>query len=242
VINNILFKILMIFIGVVDLNNKKKVLNFFRKKLNTSLINIIDIGAHKGETIDLFLKNFNIEKIYSFEPNKNLFNTLIKKKYNSNKVKLLNLGVGKKPENKELNIFKDTSSSTLNDINENTEYFKRKKKIMTFFFPNENFLKEKQMVEICNLSEFINQEKIKKIDILKIDTEGYEFNIISGISNLDFKNIKFIYFEHHYDLMIKKDYKFYDINKLLKKNNFKKKYKLRMKYRKSFEYIYENSN
>ena len=55
-INNILFKILMIFIGVVDLNNKKKVLNFFRKKLNTSLINIIDIGAHKGETIDLFLK------------------------------------------------------------------------------------------------------------------------------------------------------------------------------------------
>ena len=232
----------MIFIGVVDLNNKKKVLNFFRKKLNTSLINIIDIGAHKGETIDLFLKNFNIEKIYSFEPNKNLFNTLIKKKYNSNKVKLLNLGVGKKPENKELNIFKDTSSSTLNDINENTEYFKRKKKIMTFFFPNENFLKEKQIVEICNLSEFINQEKIKKIDILKIDTEGYEFNIISGISNLDFKNIKFIYFEHHYDLMIKKNYKFYDINKLLKKNNFQKKYKLKMKYRKSFEYIYENSN
>jgi len=173
VINNILFKILMIFIGVVDLNNKKKVLNFFRKKLNTSLINIIDIGAHKGETIDLFLKNFNIEKIYSFEPNKNLFNTLIKKKYNSNKVKLLNLGVGKKPENKELNIFKDTSSSTLNDINENTEYFKRKKKIMTFFFPNENFLKEKQMVEICNLSEFINQEKIKKIYIIKIYTEGY---------------------------------------------------------------------
>ena len=232
----------MIFIGVVDLNNKKKVLNFFRKKLNTSLINIIDIGAHKGETIDLFLKNFNIEKIYSFEPNKNLFNTLIKKKYNSNKVKLLNLGIGKKTGNKELNIFKDTSSSTLNDINENTEYFKRKKKIMTFFFPNENFLKEKQMVEICNLSEFINQEKIKKIDILKIDTEGYEFNIISGISNLDFKNIKFIYFEHHYDLMIKKNYKFYDINKLLKKNNFQKKYKLKMKYRKSFEYIYENSN
>ena len=80
VINNILFKLLMTFIDLVDRNNKKKIVNFFQKKLDKSLINVIDIGAHKGETIDLFLKNFKISKIYSFEPNKNLFNDLIKKK------------------------------------------------------------------------------------------------------------------------------------------------------------------
>ena len=112
---------------------------------------------------------------------------------------------------------------------------------MSFFLQNENFFKDKQTVNICNLSEFIKEKKIEKIDILKIDTEGYEFNIIDGISETDFRNIKFIYFEHHYDLMINKGYKFSDINELLKKNKFQKKYKLRMKYRKSFEYIYENS-
>ena len=231
----------MTFIDLVDRNNKKKIVNFFQKKLDKSLINVIDIGAHKGETIDLFLKNFKISKIYSFEPNKNLFNDLIKKKYNSEIIILSNLGVGKISEKKELNIFKDTSSSTLNSINENSEYFKRKNKIMSFFLQNENFFKDKQTVNICNLSEFIKEKKIEKIDILKIDTEGYEFNIIDGISETDFRNIKFIYFEHHYDLMINKGYKFSDINELLKKNKFQKKYKLRMKYRKSFEYIYENS-
>ena len=113
---------------------------------------------------------------------------------------------------------------------------------MSFFNPSENFFKEKQSANICNLSEFIFKEKIKKIDILKIDTEGYEYSIINGLNNLDLKKIKFIYFEHHYDMMILKGYKFSDINKILVKNNFIKKYKLRMKFRKSFEYIYENLN
>ena len=74
---------------------------------------------------------------------------------------------------------------------------------------------------------------------MKIDTEGFEYNILKGIEKEDFNKISFIYFEHHYDTMISKNYKFSDINFLLKKNNFVKKYKIRMSYRKSFEYIYE---
>jgi len=97
-----------------------------------------------------------------------------------------------------------------------------------------------QEIDIINLSEFL-LSKENKIDILKIDTEGYEFNILKGISKEDFKKIKLIYFEHHYDLMIEKGYKFSDINNLLKINNFTLKYKLRMKFRKSFEYIYESN-
>ena len=99
---------------------------------------------------------------------------------------------------------------------------------------------DSQEIEVINLSEFL-LKKENKIDILKIDTEGYEFNILKGISKEDFKKIKFIYFEHHYDLMIDKKYKFSDINKLLKSYNFTLKYKLRMKFRKSFEYIYESN-
>ena len=41
--------------------------------------------------------------------------------------------------------------------------------------------------------------------------------------------------------MINKGYKLSDINKLLNENNFYKKYKLKMEFRKSFEYIYENA-
>ena len=66
------------------------------------------------------------------------------------------------------------------------------------------------------------------------------WDFLKGISNEYFSKIKFILFEHHYDLMIKKKYKFYDINKILVNQNFKQKLKLKMKFRKSFEYIYEN--
>ena len=81
---------------------------------------------------------------------------------------------------------------------------------------------------------------INYIDILKIDTEGYEYNILCGLSESNFKNIKYIYFEHHYDLMITKNYKFNDINTLLKNNNFKLVFKIKMRCRKTFEYIYLN--
>ena len=47
--------------------------------------------------------------------------------------------------------------------------------------------------------------------MLKMDTEGYELSVLKGVE-INHHKIKFIYFEHHYDDMIKKNYKFSDIN------------------------------
>ena len=63
--------------------------------------------------------------------------------------------------------------------------------------------------------------------------------ILEGLND-SIKMIKFIYFEHHYDDMIIKDYKFRDIHNYLSSFNFKQVYKSKMFFRKSFEYIYEN--
>ena len=59
-------------LSLADLPNKLKIKKFFKTKLYNNTLTVIDIGAHKGETINFFLKNFNISKIYSFEPNKDL--------------------------------------------------------------------------------------------------------------------------------------------------------------------------
>tara|TARA_B100001121_G_C18655097_1_gene606033 strand:- start:54 stop:746 length:693 start_codon:yes stop_codon:yes gene_type:complete len=224
-------------ISFIDYFDKLRILKFFKKNLDDNKINVIDIGAHKGETIKFFLNNFNVNKIFVFEPNEKLFSK-IKKRFVDRRIHLFNLGVGFKNERKNLNLTIDSASSTINEINTNTEYFKRKKKFLVFG-KKKSFFLGVQDIEVVNLSEFI-LKKEKKIDILKIDTEGYEFNILKGIHQLDFKKIRFIYFEHHFDLMIEKKYKFRDINELLKKNNFSLKYKLKMKFRKSFEYIYES--
>ena len=225
-------------INLIDFFDKVKILKFFKKNLDNKSINVIDIGGHKGETLKFFLNNFNIKKIYVFEPNKNLFDK-IKKEFIDKRVKVFNFGVGLRNDRKNLNITIDSASSTINKINTNTKYFKRKKKFL-LFGKKKSFFLGIQNIKVVNLSEFI-LNKEKNIDILKIDTEGYEFNILKGIHATDFKKIRFIYFEHHYDLMIDKKYKFKDINELLKNNNFSLKYKLKMKFRKSFEYIYESN-
>ena len=53
--------------------------------------------------------------------------------------------------------------------------------------------------------------------------------------------MKYIYFEHHYDDMIVKDYTFRDINSILSSYGFKRVFKSKMYFRKSFEYIFENT-
>ena len=87
------------------------------------------------------------------------------------------------------------------------------------------------------VKDYIKQKNIQKIDFIKIDTEGYEYEILIGLED-KIQLVNTIMFEHHYDNMIKKNYTFSDINDLLVKNNFKKIYKSRMPFRKTFEYIY----
>ena len=72
---------------------------------------------------------------------------------------------------------------------------------------------------------------------MKIDTEGYELNVIKGFGK-NIKKVDLILFEHHYDLMIKKEYKFRDINRYLVGEGFQLKHKFKMPLRKTFEYIY----
>ena len=60
--------------------------------------------------------------------------------------------------------------------------------------------------------------KINKIDLIKIDTEGHEFNVLqSGKSIL--KNIKYLLIEINYHYMYL-GYKRHQIERFLKKNKF----------------------
>ena len=61
-LGNFFLKILMSIIDIIDLQNKSKIVKFFKDKFDNKAINIFDIGAHKGETIDLFYKNLNVNK------------------------------------------------------------------------------------------------------------------------------------------------------------------------------------
>ena len=59
-----LFKAIL---NLIDFFYQKKIINFFKKNMDSNMQLLLDIGSHKGETIEIFLKNFNIKNIYSFE-------------------------------------------------------------------------------------------------------------------------------------------------------------------------------
>ena len=80
-------KIVIIILNFLDYFQQKKILNLINKKFSKPLL-VFDVGAHYGETIKLFLKNLNIEKIYSFEASPQNFQILKKKSIRFNQTKL----------------------------------------------------------------------------------------------------------------------------------------------------------
>ena len=59
-------KIVLIFIDFFDFFHKKKIINFLKNKNLIYFPTVFDVGAHKGESIVLFLSNFKVDKIISF--------------------------------------------------------------------------------------------------------------------------------------------------------------------------------
>ena len=233
------YKLAKHILSYFDSFSKKKVSDFLIKKNNGKIPVLIDVGSHHGESIKFFSKNFKINKILGFEPDKENFEILKKKINKYQNIKIYNIALGE--YNGFINFKKhyDSESSTVVEINQNSNYFKRKNYYLDFFNSKKKFFEEKK-IEINSLENIIGHNEFKVIDLVKIDTEGYDFHVIKGLGKL-IQKVKFIYFEHHFHDMLKKDYKYYDIDNYLKINNFKKVFKTKMFFRKTFEYIYSNN-
>ena len=226
-------------LNIFDTFQQKKILNFFKNNLKKDIV-LFDIGAHHGETVKFFLNKFNLKEIHCFEASPINFEILKKNLKNldiKQNIYLNNIGAGEKKKSIFLNQTQESSSSTINTFNQNSNYLKKKLKILNI--KNLDKYYKKIPIDVISIDEYVMDKKIENIDILKIDTEGYEYDIIKGI-NMSNKFIKFIYFEHHYDDMIVKNYKFGDIHNFLRNKGFKMIKKSKMIFRKSFEYVYEN--
>ena len=230
-------KLLHFIISLFDRSNKIKIINFFKRKFNNNILVLVDVGAHHGETVDLFNKNFNVKSVISFEPSPKNYNKFLKKSRNIKNLKLYNLALGNEKKIIDFSDHFETQSSTPTKINKNSKYLKKK-----FFYLNpfnNNKIINIVKVKMDRLDNVLRQLNLKEIDILKIDTEGYDFNVIKGLGE-SIRFVKYIYFEHHFHDMLIKGYNLTDIHNYLIKHNFKKVLKCKMKFRKTFEYIYCN--
>ena len=132
-------KLILLLLNFFDFFYQKRIIKFLSKKNLTNIETLFDVGGHKGESINLFLSNMKVKKIISFEASPLNFRFLEKsrehysKKFNKTEIMIENIALGS--ENKEIDFkqFDESSSSTLNDINEESSYFKRKFNLLDFF-------------------------------------------------------------------------------------------------------------
>ena len=224
-----------------DLYYQLKLFSFLKKKNFISFETFFDIGAHEGESIVLFSKHFDIKKIYSFEASPENYKKLLNNKdsiqsrFKKLEINLENFAVGDSKNKLKIKHFSESSSSTMNDINLKSQYFKKKNFFLNLKDNSSTKIFEIEQIKLC---DYMEKKKIFKVDFLKIDTEGYEMKVLLGLGKY-LKNVSLIMIEHHYDNMIIKNYTFSDIHDLLKKNHFKPIYKYKMPFRKTFEYLYE---
>jgi FkbM family methyltransferase len=201
--------------------HQRKIINFLK---NFEIRSVFDVGAHQGEFLKTVKKLKNIEKIYSFEPQK--------KKYQKlnifsieNKIYCFNFALGNNNEIKNLKINKKTSTSTFSDINNLSLWYKIKSFILRGTTKS-SFIGEEK-VNVMRLDDFCADYKISNIDLLKIDTEGYEKHVLEGALNLiKEKKIKYILLEFQLSNMYN-NYSTNDLENFLDNCNFKllKKYK-----------------
>lgn len=116
---------------------------------------IFDIGGYKGEFArDIFCK-YN-SNIFIFEPVPEFFNEINQRFIRNGKVNVYNFGLGSK--NQKSNIYLDNNGSSL--------YKKASNSIE---------------IEIRSFNDFINENKIERIDLIKINIEGSEYDLLESI-------------------------------------------------------------
>jgi FkbM family methyltransferase len=145
---------------------------------------IFDIGACVGEFIDQYINKEGVE-IYAFEPLESNYEFLLEKYKNDNRIKIYPYAISNFSGNANFYIKKKEFVG-----NEGCTLKKDKTNVNSKMF---------NVVKVIKISDFIKDEKIDKVHIIKIDSEGSEYDIIEDLLNLNLlqNNIEKVFFEDH---------------------------------------------
>ena len=184
-------------------------LNSFLKYNSIDLV--LDVGANSGQYA-LSLRRFGYKnKIISFEPGSDAYLKLIQNAKNDSKWNIYEkVGLGNKKKNIKLNISQNSVSSS----------FKSIKKLHLLNQPDSKYIKTEK-TKIVNLDEVFKKFcKIKENIMLKIDTQGYEWEVLQG-SKKSLKKIKAIQVELSFEDLYLNQKNWLNISKFLEHNGFK---------------------
>ena len=136
---------------------------------------VIDIGGHYG-FFTMYALNKGASRVHIIEPTKTTFDVLCKNLKDYKNVNKYNLAISSDNENKELIAIGSSSCNSFHETYNNS--------------PNnvENQgVRKKQIVNCVTLEQFMKNNNIDRIDALKLDCEGAEWDLLPAISDDFFK-------------------------------------------------------
>jgi FkbM family methyltransferase len=131
---------------------------------------LIDVGANTGQTIHMFKRLFERPVIHAFEPNRSLVDGQLTAAFGQDKNVTLNAaGLGAKEGTLTLHRFeKDQMSSFLPmERGERNPYA-------------DEAVVASSEVPVWTLDQYAKKHGMEKIDLLKIDTQGYDLQVLLG--------------------------------------------------------------
>ena len=191
--------------------------NLHKIKLRKKPI-IFDVGANIGSISLNYIKKFPHAIIHAFEQNNEAFQ-IFKEKIKSKNIILNNIGIGEKSGTKKLHYTLKSGNSSIRVLNLKSKWIKNKAKIYNTV--PKKYIKKTSDIKVTTIDKYVKKNKIKTIDLMKIDTQGYEANILQGSKNSLKKIIKNIELEIMLDDCYKVNMNFYEIEKILNPMGFK---------------------
>ncbi|VVB53202.1 Hexuronic acid methyltransferase AglP [uncultured archaeon] len=170
---------------------------------------LFDVGANIGNYSKQLKVKFSTARIYAFEPNKNTFELLYKNLSHLD-IHCVNSGLGSKIKKEKIYTYSDDKSSEHATIYKDVfhDLHKAADRIVEI------------ECEVTTIDWYCDTNNIDYVDFLKIDTEGNEFEVLMGGTNMISKNkIGIIQFEFNEMNIISRVF-LRDFYKLLGEYNF----------------------
>jgi len=144
----------------------------FDYELNENSV-VFDVGGYEGQWASDIYSKFN-SKIYVFEPVPNFADDIEKRFLRNKKIVVNEFGLSDKTEMSQISLKGDSSSTINNRTGDTTE------------------------IKMVDIIDFIKQNDITNIDLIKINIEGGEYALLNRLINSGYiKNIKYILVQFH---------------------------------------------